>query len=88
MTQTVNRISTGQRRQSAPELALRSGLDDGSLSEIEIAWSAQDLKVTEVTAKTSDRKLGACVEKSLRGASSLMEATCTAIVVVDDARTQ
>lgn len=38
MTQTVN-SSLGQRAQSDAERALRSGLEDGSLTEIEIAWS-------------------------------------------------
>ena len=39
MTQTVNSSSTDQRVQSAAERKLRNGLDDGSLTEIEIAWS-------------------------------------------------
>lgn len=38
MTQTVN-SSPNQRVQSDAERALRSGLEDGSLAEIEIAWS-------------------------------------------------
>ncbi|MDX1881984.1 glutamine synthetase family protein [Mycolicibacterium sp. 120270] len=38
MTQTVN-SSLGQRAQSDAERALRNGLEDGSLAEIEIAWS-------------------------------------------------
>lgn len=39
MTQTVNSSPTGERVQSNPERALRSGLDDASLTEVEIAWS-------------------------------------------------
>src|ERR1700754_4201315 len=38
MTQTVDATSV-QRSQSAPERELRSGLDYGSLAEIEVAWS-------------------------------------------------
>ena len=39
MTQTVNPTSTDRRVHTDAERALRSGLDDGSLTEIEIAWS-------------------------------------------------
>ena len=39
MTYTVNSTSTEKRVQSAPERELRNALDDGSLTEIEIAWS-------------------------------------------------
>jgi glutamine synthetase len=39
MTYTVNSTSTEARAQSAAEQELRNGLDDGSLTEIEIAWS-------------------------------------------------
>ena len=39
MTQTVNSASTAGRVQSNPERELRNGLDDGSLTEVEIAWS-------------------------------------------------
>ena len=39
MTSTVNSTSTEQRVQSAPERELRTALEDGSLAEIEIAWS-------------------------------------------------
>ena len=39
MTYTVNSTSTEERVQSAPERELRNALDDGSLTEIEIAWS-------------------------------------------------
>ena len=38
MTQTVDATSV-QRSQSAPERELRSRLDDGSLAEVEVAWS-------------------------------------------------
>ena len=39
MTQTVNSRAAAERVRSAPERDLRDGLDDGSLTEIEIAWS-------------------------------------------------
>lgn len=39
MTQTVNSRPTGEQVQSAAERELRNGLQDGSLTEIEIAWS-------------------------------------------------
>ena len=39
MTQTVNSTSTGVYEQSPPEQELRKALADGSLAEIEIAWS-------------------------------------------------
>lgn len=39
MTYTVNSTSNEQRVQSAAERELRNALDDGSLFEIEIAWS-------------------------------------------------
>ena len=39
MTYTVNSTSTEEGVQSAPERELRNALDDGSLTEIEIAWS-------------------------------------------------
>ncbi|WP_105346528.1 glutamine synthetase family protein [Mycobacterium sp. ITM-2016-00318] len=39
MTQTVHSSANGERVQPDAEHALRSGLDDGSLTEIEIAWS-------------------------------------------------
>jgi glutamine synthetase len=39
MTYTVNSTSTAERLQSAPERQLRNALDDGLLTEIEIAWS-------------------------------------------------
>ena len=39
MTSTVNSTSTEQRVQSASERELRTALEDGSLAEIEIAWS-------------------------------------------------
>ena len=38
MTRTVDSL-TGQRVQSEAERALLSALDDGSLAEIEVAWS-------------------------------------------------
>ncbi len=39
MTQTVNSSLTGQGAQSDAERTLRSGLEDGSVTEVEIAWS-------------------------------------------------
>ena len=39
MTHTVNSTSTDDRVRSAAERELRDGLDDGSLTEIEVAWS-------------------------------------------------
>jgi glutamine synthetase len=39
VTQTVHSSANGERVQSDGERALRNGLDDGSLTEIEIAWS-------------------------------------------------
>ena len=39
MTHTVNSAHTDERARSGPGRELRSGLDDGSLTEIEVAWS-------------------------------------------------
>ncbi len=39
MTHTVNSVPTDERARSGSERALRSGLEDGSLTEIEVAWS-------------------------------------------------
>ncbi len=39
MTYTVNATPSAELGESAPERDLQSGLDDGSLTEIEVAWS-------------------------------------------------
>jgi glutamine synthetase len=39
VTYTVNPTSSNNRVRSAPEQELRNGLNDGSLAEIEVAWS-------------------------------------------------